>query len=388
MKIVHLCLCSFYIDNYSYQENMLPKYHVKMGHDVTVIASLVSFDKNGKYCLLDKECTRTDKDGYKVIRTNYKGNNKLTYRINKTLRFYKNTYELLEQEKPDLIFSHGMAYGDIKAVVKYLRKHPDVKVYADNHADLINSGRNFLSKNILHKIIWRYYARMLAPYTIKCFGVTPLRCRFLEDIYKIDKSKIEFLPMGIDDDAIPQNQSEIKERIISALDIPKDSFIIVTGGKIDRLKNIHHLLSVITKLNNSKIHLIVFGNIAPEMQDTLSPYFNHKQIHFVGWCNAKQIMEYMSTGDLYCFPGTHSVLWEQAVGLGKPCIFKEWNGMTHVNISGNSCFVKGDDENELETTIRELIDTDKYVVMFQKAKEVANSFRYSQIAKKSIGVTK
>ena len=27
MKIVHLCLGCFYIDNYSYQENMLPKFH-------------------------------------------------------------------------------------------------------------------------------------------------------------------------------------------------------------------------------------------------------------------------------------------------------------------------------------------------------------------------
>ena len=47
MKIVHLCLSAFFIDNYSYQENMLPKYHVKMGHKVTVIASIFSFNNEG-----------------------------------------------------------------------------------------------------------------------------------------------------------------------------------------------------------------------------------------------------------------------------------------------------------------------------------------------------
>lgn len=28
MKILHICLASFYIDNYSYQENLLPKFHM------------------------------------------------------------------------------------------------------------------------------------------------------------------------------------------------------------------------------------------------------------------------------------------------------------------------------------------------------------------------
>ena len=52
MRILHLCLANFYIDNYSYQENMLPKYHKMMGHYVSVIASKVSFDENGELCLL------------------------------------------------------------------------------------------------------------------------------------------------------------------------------------------------------------------------------------------------------------------------------------------------------------------------------------------------
>ena len=36
MKILHLMLACFYIDNYSYQENYLPKYHKKQGNDVEI----------------------------------------------------------------------------------------------------------------------------------------------------------------------------------------------------------------------------------------------------------------------------------------------------------------------------------------------------------------
>ena len=116
MKIVHLCLSCFYIDDYSYQENMLPKYHVMQGHDVTVIASLVSFDANGKTCLLDTESTKTTKEGYKVIRVDYK---KPFYKFNKFVRFYNGIYNLLEKEKPDLIFIHCFSFMDIGKIIKY-----------------------------------------------------------------------------------------------------------------------------------------------------------------------------------------------------------------------------------------------------------------------------
>ena len=47
MKIMHLMLSSFYIDNYSYQENLLPKYHKKLGYEVEIVASLFTFAVTG-----------------------------------------------------------------------------------------------------------------------------------------------------------------------------------------------------------------------------------------------------------------------------------------------------------------------------------------------------
>ena len=53
---------------------------------------MVSFDTNGKPCLLKEESVKTTKEGYKVIRVDYK---KPFYKFNKFVRFYKNTYQLL-----------------------------------------------------------------------------------------------------------------------------------------------------------------------------------------------------------------------------------------------------------------------------------------------------
>ena len=378
MKIVHLCLSCFYIDNYSYQENLLPKYHVMMGHEVTVIASLLSFNKEGKHCYLSGPSVKRDENGYKVVRLDYQR----PYKINKILRKYKNLYNTLLEEKPDIIFTHGIALGDTGTIVKYLKEHKHVKLFGDHHGDYINSATSFISKNVLHKIIWRYYIDKLKPYLIKCYGVTPMRCRFLMEMYKLDPEIIEFLPMGVDDTAIPKDRKSVKAKIRHELNIGDKDFIVITGGKIDERKNTHILLKALSSLNNKHVHLIICGTLTPEME-YLKEQFT-PNIHYLGWCNAERVMNCMVAADLACFPGTHSTLWEQAVGVGLPSIFKHWNEMTHVNVDNNCIFVKGDDEDELEEVIKNLVFTEQYDTMKSQAEKTSKEFLYSIIAAKSI----
>ena len=378
MKIVHLCLSCFFIDNYSYQENMLPKYHVKMGHDVTVIASSFSFDEKGKDCYLTVPSERMDDNGYKVIRLAYKK----PLNINRTLRRYENFYETLVAEKPDVIFTHGVVMADNLILIKYLKRNPHVKLYGDNHADYVNSATTFLSKNVLHKIIWRYYVQKLEPYLIKCYGVTPIRCRFLKEMYHLNPNIIEFLPMGVDDEAIPTDRVGVREAVRKELGIPDDAFLIMTGGKIDLRKNTHILLETIKRINNPNLHLVICGVLTPEME-YLKEQFD-SNIHYLGWCNAQRVMDCMLASDLACFPGTHSTLWEQAVGVGLPAIFKQWNEMTHINVNDNCIFVKGEDVDELRSVIEQMLDNDYYLLKKGKAEIAAISFLYSDIAKKAI----
>lgn len=379
MKVVHLCLSCFYIDNYSYQENILPKYHVKMGNEVTVIASLVSFDKNGKSCLLES-ASEHEENGYKVIRLEYKKPSKIC----KILRKYSGFYKILETENPDIIFSHGISMGDNSTLLRYLKKHPNVKLYADNHADYINSATNWLSRNILHPIIWRYYAKKIEPYLIKCFGVTPMRCRFLNEMYHINEHIIDFLPMGVDDESIPENRNEIRNMFRQKYNINNDDILIFTGGKIDKRKNTHILIDAIKRLNNPSVHLVICGVLSSEM-DYLKNEFNDN-IHYVGWCDSGQVMNNMLASDVACFPGTHSTLWEQSVGVGLPCILKHWNDMTHTDVNGNCIFVKGEDVGELKGIIKKMLDKDFYSSQKDKAVKASQFFLYSDISKKAINL--
>ena len=359
MRVVHLCLGAFFIDGYSYQENILPKYHVKQGHDVTVIASLETFDKEGRRTVLPLPSSYKDKNGFDVIRLAYKK----PFRWNRLFRHFVGLQNAIESLAPDIIFIHGACFGDTPIVRRYIKKHPTTKLFVDNHADWINSAKNWLSLNILHPIIWRHYSKVIEPYMIKCFGVTPMRCRFLKEMYHVSPEIIEYLPLGVDDELIPKDRDNVRNSIRNELGVNKTDFLILTGGKIDKLKNTHVLLNAFEQLNTPHVHIVICGILTPEMEYLKEIIEGNQNIHYLGWCSARQVMNCMIASDLACFPGTHSTLWEQTVGVGLPAIFKRWPEMEHVNINGNCKFVKGDDDDELMTIIDSLLFTGDYQKM-------------------------
>ena len=380
MRVVHLCLGAFFIDGYSYQENLLPKYHVKQGHDVTVIASLETFDKEGRRTVLSSPSSYRDKNGFDVIRLAYKK----PYRWNRLFRHFVGLQDAIESVAPNIIFIHGACFGDTPIVRRYLNKHPSTKLFVDSHADWINSAKNWLSLNILHPIIWRHYSKVIEPYMTKCFGVTPMRCRFLKEMYHVNPEIIEYLPLGVDDEMIPKDKDCVRNSIRNELGVNKTDFLILTGGKIDKLKNTHILLKAFEKLNNPHVHIVICGVLTHEMECLKETIDANHNIHYLGWCNAGRVMDCMIASDLACFPGTHSTLWEQTVGVGLPAIFKRWSEMEHVNINGNCIFVKGDDIEELKSVIASLLFTEDFRKMQELASDASHSFLYSEISKKAI----
>lgn len=382
MKIIHLCLGNFFMDGASYQENMLTKYHVKMGYEVTVIAGLLSYGSNGKGIILDGPKTYCDPNGMKIVRLAYAK----PFKYGHFMMKYEGLMPALEAENPDIIFCHNLQFGDSGIVAKYLRNRPNVRFFADNHGDYVNSARNWCSRVFKHKIMWKHYVKKLEPYLTKVYGVTPMRCRFLKEMYSISPSLIDFLPMGVDDEAIPQDRNEVRRLIKKELGLSSDDVLVMTGGKIEMRKNTHFLYEAFEKLNKPRLHLVVCGTFTPVMSFLEEKMRNNVNIHLLGWCNAERVMNVMVASDFVCFPGTHSTLWEQAVGLGLPAIFKHWDEIDHVDVNGNCLFVKGDDVDEIASALNCLSDTYTYQHYKELAVQAATSFLYSDIARKSIEV--
>lgn len=384
MRIVHLCLGSFFPDNYSYQENMLPKFHKQQGNHVEVIASLATFDENGKPTYMEHGGTYQNEYDIKVTRLEYRKPLKIYHRMKR----YIGTYAALEAAKPEILFIHGCQFMDMDIVVRYLKKHKGIQVYVDNHADFSNSATNWLSKNILHKIFWRHTAQMVEPYTTKFYGVLPARVDFLKNLYKLPPEKCELLVMGADDDLVEAAEKpEVRKEIRSKYHIAEDDFLIMTGGKIDQFKTQTLLLmEAVQKIKNLKVKLIVFGSITTDLKEKVNALADGEKVQSIGWIQAKDSYQYFAAADLVVFPGRHSVFWEQVAAQGIPMLCKKWDGTTHVDVGGNVRFLEKDSADEIQVAIEELLNQpEKYQQMKRVAVEQGKkTFLYSDIAKRCI----
>ncbi len=384
MKIVYVCLCGLYMDGWGYQDNLLAKYHMSFGHQVTVITSDWVYSHEGEYIRTDQR-EEMDHNGVKIRRISIRGNHNFTYKLKR----YIGLYEKLEEEAPDLIFVHSSQFLDAAQIAKYAKRHPKVRIYVDNHCDYSNSATNWLSKNILHRIIWRRSAKLLEPYTEKFYGVLPARVDFLRELYGIREDKLALLVMGADDEKVASaGKPEVKTAVREKLSVGMDEFLIVTGGKIDHAKKQTLLLmDAVKQMNRPKVKLVVFGSIVDDLkEEVLKRCTEDGQIQYIGWIDSDDTYPYFAASDLVVFPGRHSVMWEQVVAQGIPMICKYWDGTTHVDIGGNVHFLYQDSVDEITQKLEEVMDQPE---VYQKMKEVAESqgmkvFSYREIAKRAI----
>tara|TARA_B110000971_G_scaffold210279_1_gene237309 strand:- start:710 stop:1873 length:1164 start_codon:yes stop_codon:yes gene_type:complete len=383
MKILHTCLACFYIDNYGYQENVLPKMHKKQGHEVEILASTETY-LNGNIMSYLEPSKYFNEDSIKVTRIGYV--KIINHFISRKLRLYNGIGKKLNEFKPDIIFLHDIQFLGIFKIIKYLKKNPNVIVYADGHADVTNSGTNLLSKYILHGIIYKICANKIDKYVERFYGTLPCRVDFFKHFYGVSNDKVELLVMGVDDDLIQFDKEKNKEELFFKNNICNDDFVIVSGGKINEKKNVHHLINAVVELNNAKLKLILFGVLDKEVERLVKNNLNHKSIIFLGWLNNVDIHKYLAVADLCVFPGKHSVLWEQSAGIGIPGMYKKIKGHDHIDLGGNCILLDHGDKMEIIKYLTKILNDKKfYTEMLNNAHSKGKTaFSYYDIAKRSI----
>lgn len=381
MKILHVAPNAPYNDYWGYQDNLLPKYHKKLGHDVTVIVPNLTH-KDGK--IVETDCKDyVLNDGVRVIRLKRK---KYPHRVLTGLCAKLDVWKYLIEIKPDFIFYHGLVSSTIFDVIKYKKSvNPECVIVQDNHLDYYN-GQPYPCRGVKNLAIMSFYrgiVRKTIPYISRIYGVTPWRKQYAEEYFNVPSDITDVLIMGADDEKVDlENRNLKRQDIRKQYNIDSSDFLIVTGGKIDRAKNIHILMNACKGLDTVKV--LVFGtpdaDIMPDFNSALSD-----NIIYIGWVDADKVYDYFFAADLICFPGTHSVLWEQACASKVPCLFKRWEGMEHVNNGGNSDFISDVSEENIKAKILELKNTEKYKIMRAVAEsDKTDIYLYSKIAEKSL----
>lgn len=378
MKIVHIAPNSPYNEGWGYQENILPKYQKKLGHDVTLIITNETHEKGS---IVKKACKDFySSDGFRVITRN---------RVNSKIPIVGRTVTKIEVEdllfdiKPDFIFYHGLISATIYQVAKYKEKNPNCVIVQDNHLDYnIGFNPNSIKGSIL-KLIYRKIYRDNDKYIKKVYGVTPWRKKYAEEVFGVPQYKTDILIMGAPDDELClTNKVRLRKEIRGKYKINENDFLIVTGGKIDDKKKIHLLMKAVNSMEDVK--LLVFG----EVNDNIKQKFEHElssKIIWIGWIESMLVYQYFFASDLAFFPGQHSVLWEQACASKIPSVFERWEGMDHINNGGNSELLFPINEKTIREKIEELKFTQKYFAMRTIAEsKKTDIYLYSRIAEKSL----
>ncbi len=316
MKIVHLELAGFYNENMSYQTNQLVKQNCLDGHDVTIISTNYQW-KEGILSRIPIG-NHITAEGARLIRLPYVPSlSNFNYH---KFRKVRGLYRLLESIAPDVILSHDLCYWSVRDVIRYKKDHPEVKLYADTHTAYENSGTNWLSLHVLHRMFYRPLIQKVLPYLEKYWYVGVGEKKFSRGVYNVPESLMECYPLG----GVlfsPDEYEEKRARRRVELGLEPDELLLVHTGKLGPLKRTKELLQAFADIPELNAKLIIIGSIPEETKSDILPLVNlDSRVEYLGWKSAADLMEYLCAADLYCQPGSGSATLQNAICCGCPVV--------------------------------------------------------------------
>ncbi len=381
MKIIHIC--QYYNDGYGYQENLLPKYQKKLGHDVKVITSdRMSFFSSGQKPKIVGVGVYED-NGFTVHRIPILGEFKGRF------VFFKGLRELLEEEKPDYLFHHGITAPSIFTCAKYKAKNSSVYLLADNHAEYCNSARIPILSHLYYRFLWTPLIKSVSHYVDVFFSITPGCKAFAEKELSIPENKHKILYLGSDTEVNKYNETE-GEKVREQFGIKPDEIVAITAGKFDKQKKLDDLIKAFRQIGIQQTRLMILGSfLHKEYEKHIDDCIgNDDRIIKVGWVQANELFKYFSASDFAVFPGGQSAVWQQAISCELPLIIKHWPGTDYLLSKGNGLFLFSDKPDELTQAIKILASSKEIRNQMKTGSKIVRDeiLSYYVLARKSIEI--
>jgi 1,2-diacylglycerol 3-alpha-glucosyltransferase len=310
MRIAHLCLSCFYVDNCAYQENQLVAQNVRDGHEVMVIASTEVIDEKGHLNYVPPS-SYLGSDGAQVHRLPY--SRWLPEGVARKLRIYEGTRQHLSDFKPDVILFHGACALDLLVIAKFVRQHPEVSWYVDCHEDFNNSARNVVSKWLLHGLIYRPALRHVLPKVRKVLCITPESIVFMLQFYGLQSEQVELFPLGGDVyEDVAYNNVRTAERYSRG--IADNTCLFVQSGKMDAAKKLTCTLRAFRQIPGDHVRLVLAGNLMPDVEsEVLALIAADPRVSFIGWVNPDALKNLLCAADVYVQPGSQSATMQMSL---------------------------------------------------------------------------
>lgn len=382
MNIIHIE--DFFHPDAGYQINILSKYFVKQGHDVTIITSEMKkipeflTDFFGRNNIEQADKNYTNKTGVNIVRLPLKAF------ISGRAVYQSNIFRKVNELKPDILYVHS---NDTLIAIRYLLrlKKLNYPLVMDCHM------LEMASKNPFNKEFRMFYKMLITPiikknnikvirieddnYVEKCLGIPLTQCPWIS----VGSDTILFHP---DNDT---RQSFRKQNNISS-----DDFVVVYTGKLDTSKGGKLLAEAFkNKLINSKnknVVLVVVGNASGEYGKEVDEIFNKSENVVLRFPTQKYIdlPQFYQAADLSVFPKQCSLSFYDAQACGLPVVSEDNNiNIDRLQYNNGYNFRSGNIE-DFRTKITQCIDMDSYKLTkmgIDAYNFVKENYDYEDIAK-------
>lgn len=376
LKILHIGLASHYTENMTYQDNMLSDQNAADGHETTYVSDTL--------CYIDGELRDVGEEdkilpnGVHLIRVKYDA-----YPIpvlTTHVRRCRKIRTIIDNTAPDVILYHGLVGYELITVSEYKRAHPNVRFYADCHADYNNTGRTRLSL-LWHKTVNRFFVQKAIPYIDKILNLTYETKAFAIETNNISEEKFEWYPLG---GTLLSRQERMakREAILAELGIDPDNIILTHSGKLDPLKKTKELLNAFASIDNSKVTLLICGSFDQSNEDELRHLIDKDpRVRYLGWKTSDELIDILAATDLYCQPGSQSATMQNAICCG--CAILLFPHVSYRDYTNGNVFWAEDEEQIREALVKAISDKEALNGMKEKSLEfAAQHLDYKKLAQR------
>lgn len=149
-------------------------------------------------------------------------------------------------------------------------------------------------------------------------------------------------PIRIIPHAIKRPTFEIRER--QDFGFSTDDILLITIGRLIHRKAIHHLVTMISRINDQRVKLLILGD-GPERQ-SLEGYVARlglsQRVSFTGWVAEEEKFQLLNISNLYVSSTLHEgfgLIFCEAMACGLPIVTFDNGGHTDFLVDGRSGFL-------------------------------------------------
>lgn len=370
-----------------YQENWLPYYQKKLGHEVCVLTSnkyfpFPEYEKTiqhvlGSRCVADG--VSYDR-GIKIVRK------KTFFEISGRAMIFFFAYRDILVFKPDVVHLHGVPTLLVFLYLPFLFFFKNTKVFIDCHSDFsVTRYKSFVNRlyYFFSKIVLKVFDNKISAY----LPISPESQDFLNQMIGIAQHRCVLLPLGFDHHIFNRacKDSSLRDQI----GIPKGRIVIINSGKQYPSKKIVEIILAVRNLvlleNYKDIHLLLIGTASDIYNDEIKSAVIDIEDHVtrISFLAHSELVKYYSLADIGIWPGIPSNTIQEAMGCGVALILPDNKNVAHL-IDGNGVLMSTVTPGKISESIRIVIGG--LSEMKEQSLKHSRKYTWEQIARHSIEI--